>query len=286
MAARPAHVIDVGCAEGYYAVGLALAIPGTHVHAYDIDVQARVRCAELAQQNAVAGRVSIHSECAPGDARGFPEQGVVLLSDCEGYERTLLDPALAPRLKRWPMLVELHDFLDPSISRTIAERFAPTHEIEIVEGEPRDPDGVPELDFMTPRQRRAVLSDAARADALGRMDPRDGYVRMDAVDLSSTATSDVSRRARSGFLPTRVRIARAFERRTAIINNAHDHPDAERWAGQLRRESRRVVLRRGPHRGALSVGVRPRQIGARPIRRLGTGHGHRPRTGLARPLGR
>lgn len=175
VAARPAHVIDVGCAEGYYAVGLALAIPGTHVHAYDIDVQARVRCAELAQQNAVAGRVSVHSECTPATLADFPEQGVVLLSDCEGYELTLLDPALAPRLNRWPILVELHDFLDPSISQTIAERFAPTHEIEVIEGEPRDGDGMPELDFMTPRQRRAVLSERRPGPMRwARMDPRDG----------------------------------------------------------------------------------------------------------------
>ena len=175
VAARPQHVIDVGCAEGYYAVGLALAIPGAQVHAYDIDAQARARCAELAELNAVADRVSIHGECAPATLAGFPEQGVVLLSDCEGYERTLLDPALAPRLARWPILVELHDFLDPSISQTIAARFAATHEIETIEGEQRDADRMPELDFMSQRQRKAVLSERRPGPMRwARMDPRDG----------------------------------------------------------------------------------------------------------------
>src|SRR6478752_2830493 len=35
-------VIDVGCAEGYYAVGLARMMPDVAVHAYDIDEKARV----------------------------------------------------------------------------------------------------------------------------------------------------------------------------------------------------------------------------------------------------
>ena len=119
--------------------------------------------------------MSIHGECAPATLAGFPEQGVVLLSDCEGYERTLLDPALAPRLARWPILVELHDFLDPSISQTITERFAATHEIETIEGEQRDADRMPELAFMSRRARKAVLSERRPGPMRwARMDLRDG----------------------------------------------------------------------------------------------------------------
>jgi methylase of polypeptide subunit release factors len=41
-------VIDVGCAEGYYAVGLARMMPAVTVHAFDIQAHARSACAELA----------------------------------------------------------------------------------------------------------------------------------------------------------------------------------------------------------------------------------------------
>src|SRR5580765_3232142 len=44
-------VIDVGCAEGYYAVGLARAMPQVTVHAHDIDEKARAACAALAAKN-------------------------------------------------------------------------------------------------------------------------------------------------------------------------------------------------------------------------------------------
>jgi hypothetical protein len=159
VAARPQHVIDVGCAEGYYAVGLALAIPGGTVHAFDIDEVARARCRALAELNEVADRVRIGGECVPESLEEFPDEGVVLLSDCEGGERALLNPERAPTLRRWPILVELHDFIDASVSQKIGERFSPTHEIQVIDGEERAPEELPELDFMTARQRQAVLSE-------------------------------------------------------------------------------------------------------------------------------
>ena len=133
--------------------------PSTTVHAFDIDASARSRCARLAELNGVADRVLLGGECTAASLGELPEQGVVLLSDCEGAERAILDPELAPRLRGWPILVELHDFIDPTITETIVARFEPTHEIEMIPGQDRAGDLLPELDFMTPRQRAAVLSE-------------------------------------------------------------------------------------------------------------------------------
>src|SRR5262249_21264479 len=160
IAANYTHVIDVGCAEGYYAVGFAHVMRRTTVHAFDIDSVARARCAAMAQLNGVEDRVRILSACEPSSLNAFPARGVALLSDCEGYERVLLDPAVAPRLVGWPVLVELHDFVDASISATIRARFRDSHEIEIIDGESRERDARrAELAFMTPRQRAAVLGE-------------------------------------------------------------------------------------------------------------------------------
>ena len=43
--------------------------------------------------------------------------------DCEGGEVDLLQPDLAPNLRYSDVLVELHDFLNPTISETILSRF-------------------------------------------------------------------------------------------------------------------------------------------------------------------
>src|SRR3954447_21943698 len=129
IAAAPAHVVDVGSAEGYYAVGLAKAIPGATVHAYDIDAGARERCGALGELNGVAERLRVGDSCTPEDLERLPEHEVVLLCDAEGYERELLDPERVHRLVGWPLLVELHDFVDPSITPTIVARFSATHDV-------------------------------------------------------------------------------------------------------------------------------------------------------------
>jgi hypothetical protein len=153
------HVVDVGSAEGYYAVGLAVAMPRTIVHAYDIDERARSRCAAMAERNRVAGRVRIGELCTASTLETLPEDGVALLSDCEGYERVLLDPDAAPRLRGWTMLVELHEFLDAGIAATIAERFRSSHDIELLAGASRAGGDVPELTFLDAPARARVLSE-------------------------------------------------------------------------------------------------------------------------------
>jgi hypothetical protein len=154
-----AHVIDVGCAEGYYAVGFARAMPATTVHAYDIDGRARAACAELAALNSVGQRVVVREACTPADLAEFPARGVVLFCDCEGYERTLLDPDAAAVLAHWLILVELHDFIDPTITATIQSRFAGTHTVELIGGEERDPDRYPQLGSFSARERSALLNE-------------------------------------------------------------------------------------------------------------------------------
>jgi hypothetical protein len=164
-------VVNVGCAEGYYAVGLALAFPGLRVLAYDIDPAARELCMALAGANGVADRVEVHGECTPATLAALPADGVALLCDCEGYELTLLDPQLVPGLRRWSMIVELHDQLEPTITGEISRRFAASHEVELIESAPA-PAEADELAFMSARQRRLVLSERPVAMRWARLAPR------------------------------------------------------------------------------------------------------------------
>ncbi|HWW91061.1 MAG TPA: class I SAM-dependent methyltransferase [Solirubrobacteraceae bacterium] len=145
-------VIDVGCAEGFYAVGLARAMPGVEVRAYDTYEPARRACAELARINGVRDRVIVSDLCTASTLAEVPQARVALLSDCEGYEKFLLDPVIAPNMRAWSIIVEQHDNVDPTISATIERRFRDTHDIEVVESVPPDHRGVPELEWMTDEQ--------------------------------------------------------------------------------------------------------------------------------------
>ncbi len=61
----------------------------------------------------------------------------VVVCDVEGYEEKLLDPKAVPALCRATILVELHDFIIPSITEKLKERFGATHRIEHIWQQPR-----------------------------------------------------------------------------------------------------------------------------------------------------
>jgi hypothetical protein len=52
-------VINVGCAEGFYAVGLAIRLPAAHVYAFDISAAQQRLCKQNALQNGVRARVKV-----------------------------------------------------------------------------------------------------------------------------------------------------------------------------------------------------------------------------------
>jgi precorrin-6B methylase 2 len=122
-------VVDVGCAEGYYAVGLARLIPHAAVHAYDTDPAAREACRALAEANGVSERVHI-GETFPGEAfAGFTPGRTLVFMDIEGGERQLLDPSAYPALKGLHVLVETHPNPSADLTALIAGRFEGSHDI-------------------------------------------------------------------------------------------------------------------------------------------------------------
>lgn len=151
-------VVDIGAAEGYYAVGLAMRMPATQIHAFDVDPASRRLCAELARTNGVADRVSVHGAF---DAAELPPGRVLVICDCEGCEREVLDPAL---FRTADLLVELHEFLDPGITQTLVERFRPTHRVTLIDTLPRDLQ-LPVLQRLA-RRDRAFAVDERRPAAM------------------------------------------------------------------------------------------------------------------------
>lgn len=130
-------VIDVGCAEGYYAVGLARLMPQVAVHAFDISEKARKACAELAAKNGVADRVVIGEEFEPTGFELFHDRKCLVLVDIEGAEDDLLRPDLSPALAGMDLIVETHDVYRPGVLERLTERFAPTHDIVRLDPQPK-----------------------------------------------------------------------------------------------------------------------------------------------------
>ncbi|HEY5705661.1 MAG TPA: class I SAM-dependent methyltransferase [Terrimicrobiaceae bacterium] len=133
------RIMDVGCASGYWLTGLALRMPRAQVFGFDIDEEALERCSKLLALNNVQSRVKLLGLCNPERLEKLINGRTLLFMDCDGPEYDLLDPQLAPALRKADIIVEIHDFINPSISSTLYERFRESHAIERISSRTREP---------------------------------------------------------------------------------------------------------------------------------------------------
>ena len=126
-------ILNIGCAEGYYAVGMAKRMPTTKVLAFDLNPKAQEVCKSLALQNGVSDRVLVGALFAPDDFARYANEKVLVLCDIEGAERELLDPIKAPALHSMDIIVESHECLTAGITQTLIDRFTNTHQITLIQ---------------------------------------------------------------------------------------------------------------------------------------------------------
>jgi hypothetical protein len=138
-------VLNIGCAEGYYAIGLARLLPQATIWAYDTNPNAQKVCAQLAELNGVRDRLQIGGHFRLEDFEQLADRRVLLVCDIEGAEMELLQPSLAPALKGFDILLEMHDVYQHNVSQAMQERFGPSHHIELVGTGSRNPGDYPEL---------------------------------------------------------------------------------------------------------------------------------------------
>lgn len=126
-------VVDIGCAEGYYAVGFGLRLPRAEIYAFDVDVRARKFCAQLAELNGLSGRMHIEGFCDPAALKQLRlGDRALVISDCEGYEGRLFTAEIADLFCRHDLIIETHDFIDLNISLQLRDAFQGTHQIRSI----------------------------------------------------------------------------------------------------------------------------------------------------------
>jgi hypothetical protein len=126
-------VVDVGAAEGYYAVGFARLMPAAKVIAYELDPGARQQLSKLASLNGLSRQVEIRGGCHPGELLNLKEKRGLMVMDCEGYEEILLTEEVITKLAAWDFLIETHDGYSRGVTQRLIKRFSATHDVMIQE---------------------------------------------------------------------------------------------------------------------------------------------------------
>lgn len=162
-------IVDVGAAEGYYAIGLARRNPTARVIAFEMEEHGREALREMAKLNGIEvapkaetlkteklkedgaavplsrspvvpqAQLELHGKCEFENLQATLASAdrSLVVCDVEGYEEFLLVPEKIPALARATLLVEMHDCFRPGLTELITERFTATHYVERIWQEPR-----------------------------------------------------------------------------------------------------------------------------------------------------
>ena len=127
---NPKRIINVGCAEGYYAVGLGLRLPDTEVIAVDRNQNCLNVCLKNAELNGV--KLLNCGEITAPILSIMIEGNTVVVMDCEGGELDLINPFTCPNLPKAVFLIECHDFMHPNTSSILLDRLLNTHTVKVI----------------------------------------------------------------------------------------------------------------------------------------------------------
>ena len=135
----PDVVLNIGCAEGFYGIGLAIR---TGVKTVLIDPWADVL--NIARANAKANSVNnvlFSTDSSIEAFRSFTNkyQKPFIVMDCEGGELGYLNLDLFPELNQSIILVESHDCVTPGITDELISRFSNSHNITVISQGAKNP---------------------------------------------------------------------------------------------------------------------------------------------------
>ena len=157
--------IDVGAADGFFAVGLVACGIFKQSHAFEISESGRQVIRKSSVINAVSHSVSVHGEFDEkfvANATNIDFGKSVVLIDIEGNEFSLLARPLIETLKDAVIIVELHDFHFPdgeALKSALLARLKDHFEVTIVTTGAREIPRSEFLDAMSDNERWLICSE-------------------------------------------------------------------------------------------------------------------------------
>lgn len=126
-------VVDIGCAEGFYLVGLGRKYRDIPLIGFDPDSEALQLTRELAAANRIeAERLQLFGGFSADLLVGKLPTRSLVVCDCEGFEETVFEAKNMGLWKDSDLMIECHDFLIPGITRDLVARLSVTHVVKTV----------------------------------------------------------------------------------------------------------------------------------------------------------
>lgn len=123
--------VDIGVADGYYAVGAARAGHGVRVVGYDLAASARTATQELAHANGVC--IELRAAASAEELTELGAHTGAVLCDIEGAEADVVTPEVGRALAHALLIVEVHVGFRPDADTRVRAALADTHTLERID---------------------------------------------------------------------------------------------------------------------------------------------------------
>ena len=136
---NPDITLNIGCAEGYYGIGMAMRTGNLSV-LFDISQPTIAIARENAQLNKV-NKIQFSTDCRAEVYNNYlaKAERPFIIMDCEGAEEELLDLDAIPELIKTSILVESHDCNRPGLTIKLINKFSQTHNVKVIKQGAKDP---------------------------------------------------------------------------------------------------------------------------------------------------
>ena len=158
--------VDVGAADGYYAVGMLVTGRCPRATCFEMSDAGRQVIASNAVLNNVAPQMTIRGVAGQSFLDEIPpecwapDRPALFLFDIEGAEFALLTDEVLERLSTSRGVVELHAPLDHPDVRALLERFQRHFVVDLIRMGPRDPSGISMLESWPDNDRWLLCSES------------------------------------------------------------------------------------------------------------------------------
>lgn len=156
--------IDIGAADGYYAVGMLLAGVVDNVISFEKSEEGRAAINENWDNNGKPGAITLYGEANHASLKIVPSHvfdNALVLIDIEGYEFELLTKEVIKQLRFSEVIIEIHNWIDDfeiryaQLLRDLSEYF----NIEKLAPVDRNTSDLPELRSYTDDNRLLLVSE-------------------------------------------------------------------------------------------------------------------------------
>ena len=159
------YFIDIGAADGYYAVGVLVAKLFEHSYCFETNINGQEVIKLTSVLNNVSNRISVFGHADKDFYTLLPEgilEKSVVLVDIEGGEFDLLDRNFFNIFSKSIVIVEMHPWLNLNKSANLQELIevaSSSHKHKVLNMSSRDLSGFPEVEKLNDNDRWLLCSE-------------------------------------------------------------------------------------------------------------------------------